>query len=38
VFTARVIWNGVVFLSCIGMAVTVYQHRSIERQAVGTAA
>jgi membrane protease YdiL (CAAX protease family) len=37
VFTARVIWNGVVFLSCIGMAVTVYQRRSAERQAVGTA-
>jgi membrane protease YdiL (CAAX protease family) len=38
VFTARVAWNGVVFLACVGMAVTVHRHRSIERQAVGTAA
>jgi membrane protease YdiL (CAAX protease family) len=27
VFTARVIWNGVMFLACVGMAVVVYRHR-----------
>lgn len=27
VFTARVIWNGVVFLACVAMAVVVYRHR-----------
>lgn len=27
VFTARVIWNGVVFLACVAMAVVVWRHR-----------
>ena len=27
VFTARVTWNGVMFLACVAMAVVVYRHR-----------
>jgi membrane protease YdiL (CAAX protease family) len=33
VFTARVAWNGVVFLACVAMAVIVWRHRAREERA-----
>jgi len=38
VFTARVAWNGVVFLACVAMAVIVWRHRAREGRAVLLAA
>jgi membrane protease YdiL (CAAX protease family) len=37
VFTARVAWNGVVFLACVGLAVVVYRHRRVARMSPATA-
>jgi membrane protease YdiL (CAAX protease family) len=36
-FTARVVWNGGVFVACVVMAVVVYRHRSRERRAAAAA-
>lgn len=38
VFTARVVWNGIVFLACVGMAIVVYRQRTRERRAALVAA
>jgi uncharacterized protein len=34
IFTARVAWNGVVFLACVAMAIVVYRHRVREARAL----